>query len=594
MVRETETPGMAGAVDRVAELERTVDALRQESEVAHVLLGLSAALAEVKTSEQTLERALTTSRELLGANRAFAVTYDRATHTFTVLATSGMSQDGAATLEAYARKSDGLPVMRQSLMERRPILVDDAANDPQFTPAEARRRRLRGYIAIPVIRSGVEFAGLGVEFDSPQSFGFRQSALARSIGQSVGVALANARRFSLLEKLRVFGLDVGARLRIDRVLPSVVAGALELVEGDGAALYFYDSERRDLAMVVHEGSGIPHDAVTRIGLADDLEALVEGEPVWIEDLASVAGATLESGQSWRAVFAPIPRPGGSLLAAVGVFFLQDRVLSADEMEALSVLAAQSAIAIANAQRYEQQRAVARNLQEGLLTTDVPNLDEWDIGAVYEAAGGEVDVGGDFYDVFDFADARFGIAVGDVSGKGAEAAAQTAVAKYTLRAFAMRDPSPSSVLYHLNNALERAFGEDRFATAVYGVFDPDARQAVVAVAGHPPPVVYRHDNAGAEVLSPDGTLLGVFAEQQYQAQTVDLGPNDVFVAYTDGLMEVRADGDTYGPDRIARSLERHVHGNGAQEIARKMYEDAESFGSVEDDTVVVVVRCRSDR
>lgn len=276
-----------------------------------------------------------------------------------------------------------------------------------------------------------------------------------------------------------------------------------------------------------------------------------------------------------ALIAPVPG-GEGMIGAIAVFFPKDYTIGPDETEALSVLAAQSSVAISNAQRFERQRIVARSLQDGLLSADMPTMAECDIGAVYEAASGEADVGGDFYDVFELTKDRFALVVGDVSGKGAEAAAQTAIAKYMLRAFAMRDPSPSSVLFHLNNALVRGYGEDRFATAVYGLFDSKAHSATIAVAGHPSPLVYRADGEEIEVVEAEGSLLGVFEDQQYQSKTFDLYPGDVFLVYTDGLTEARGEGDSkelYGRSRVEDSLTRHCTGGSAAEIARRVFQDA---------------------
>ncbi|MDQ3878919.1 MAG: SpoIIE family protein phosphatase, partial [Actinomycetota bacterium] len=171
-------------------------------------------------------------------------------------------------------------------------------------------------------------------------------------------------------------------------------------------------------------------------------------------------------------------------------FSRPLTADAEEIEALAVLAGQGAMAIENARRFERQRAVARSLQKGLLLTETPKLEGIEIGALYEAAAGEADVGGDFYDVFELTDGTYALVVGDVSGKGAAAAAQTAMAKYMLRAFATRNPTPSSVLFHLNNALVQSFEEDRFTTIVYAVLDAATGQVVLARGGHPPPLIYR--------------------------------------------------------------------------------------------------------
>ena len=302
----------------------------------------------------------------------------------------------------------------------------------------------------------------------------------------------------------------------------------------------------------------------------------------VPDLRSALGE--DRGPS-AAVLAGIPGSETPLLGAVAVFFKRSVGIGHDESEALNVLAAQSGTALENAQRFERQRRVARSLQQGLLSTEMPEMETCEIGAIYEAATSEAEVGGDFFDVFELSDDEIALVVGDVAGKGAEAAAQTAMAKYMLRAFAMRNSAPSSVLFHLNNALVQGLPDDRFTTALYGVLDPKTRVIQMALGGHPPALVYRSKTGEVEIFEPDGAIIGAFDDQQYESIEIKLAPGDVFLAFTDGLIEARSGDDLYGRDRIVDSLKHHVNGATAKELARLIYEDASAFGQVSDDTVV---------
>jgi serine phosphatase RsbU (regulator of sigma subunit) len=261
----------------------------------------------------------------------------------------------------------------------------------------------------------------------------------------------------------------------------------------------------------------------------------------------------------------------------------------EESEALSVLATQAAQALENARRFDRQRSVARRLQEGLLRMETPDVPGFEVGTVYEPADAEADVGGDFFDVIDVPDGKVGIVVGDVSGKGAEAAAQTAMVKYMLRAFAIRNPAPGSVLFHLNNALERDLADDRFITLVYGTFDPGTRVLALSSAGHPPPLHYRGADGSVEKALPTGPILGAFEDQNYEAVSIEMEPGDVFLAYTDGLTEARHGDLFYGTERVVESLTKHAELGDASEIARRVYQDAREFGRVTDDTAVFVFR-----
>ncbi|MDQ3982912.1 MAG: serine/threonine-protein phosphatase, partial [Actinomycetota bacterium] len=234
------------------------------------------------------------------------------------------------------------------------------------------------------------------------------------------------------------------------------------------------------------------------------------------------------------------------------------------------------------------------LQEGLLATELPEVPGFESAAVYEPASGEADIGGDFFDVFDLGDGSFAIVVGDVSGKGAEAAAYTAMAKYMLRAFAIRNAQPASVLYHLNNALVTGFGEDRFATLMYALFDPAEHKLTIAVGGHPPPLLYRAATDEVEAVTVSGSIVGAFEDQAFDQTSFTLGPRDVMLAFTDGLVEARrGGGELFDKERVVDSLARHAHGASATQVTQSVFGDAKSFGEINDDTVVFALVCTED-
>ena len=591
MVREAfepagETPAEAGvsAAERIAELEATLESLREDSEVAHVLLGLSGALAEVRTVEETLDKGVRIVRELFGARHCFAAAWDDATERFSVLSHFGFEEAAVARLEELAERGrEGLPVLLDALKRRRPILVDDAEQDERTSP-EARRRGLGALIGIPLLRWGQDFGAIGLEFSEPRRFGSKETALARGIARQVGVALANARRFNLLQSLRGIGLRVGSPLRLAAVTGEVAAGATELLGGSGALLYFRDTSTG--ALVAAGGAGGDHnlyELIGRISADDETWAdLFEGRTTTVPNLQAYLG---RPDAPVSAVGVPVTGVDGGLLGAVAVTFDRRFVLAPDEAEALRVMAVQAAAALENAQRYERQRRVARSLQSGLLSTDMPTGAKFEIRATYEPASSEADVGGDFYDAFDLSDGSVAMVVGDVSGKGAEAAAHTAMAKYMLRAFAMRNPGPGSVLFHLNNALCKGLAEDRFTTLFYGVYDARTRAFECANGGHPEPLCYRAATQEVEVVRAEGGIVGAFENQRFSECALDLEPGDVLVSYTDGLIEARNEvGELYGRERVAESLRRNAR-SPASELTRVICREAHDFGSVTDDTVV---------
>ncbi|CAN5663392.1 hypothetical protein BH24ACT26_BH24ACT26_01710 [soil metagenome] len=555
----------------VVELQRALEVAREEAEVAHLLLGLADALAEVRTVEDTLDETVHIVPGFFGADRCVAASWDGAEERFVVRAASGFA-DGPSE---HIPRLGGLPLLRRCLVSKSPVLVPDVSVDARGAQEEAAPG-LGAYIAIPLIRAGQDFGALGLEFSEGRRFRSTDGALACGVARQVAVALANARRFNLLQDLRALGIRVGSKLRLQAVVSEVATAAAQLLHGAGGSLYFVDPSSRSLFAAATSGASTHGRA--RVDLADDpWNLLLRGETVRIDE-----------GEDGGVVAVPVPGPGLGLLGAVFVSFDRPFTLERDEEEALSVLAAQSGAAIENAQRFERQRSVARSLQQGLVAMEPPELELWDIAAVYEPAADEAEIGGDFFDAFDLPDGRVALVVGDVSGKGAEAAAGTAMAKYMLRAFAIRNPAPASVLFHLNNALVMGYDEDRFTTLLYAVFDASHNRCQLALGGHPPPLVYRRDGSVVEVVDAEGALLGAFEDMQYEQVTFDLDRNDFLVAYTDGLVEARLGHDLYGRERLASALARHAPEADTGQLARLLLSDAKRFGDISDDTVVFVL------
>ncbi|HVF54169.1 MAG TPA: GAF domain-containing SpoIIE family protein phosphatase [Actinomycetota bacterium] len=572
--------------EQILALQADLEALREEAAITNLLLGLGAALSEVKSVEDTIGMAVKLVPDVLGGDRCFAAIWNNDGPGFHIRAHFGFDEDGLRILHELAGTEGALPLLERAVKEKRPQVIGDVANDrrnlgypPDRTPG--------AFVAIPLVRWGHDLGALAVEFDDPRNFGNKDEGLARGIARQISIALANARRFTVLGDLRNVGLRLGSKLRLREVIDEISGGVMDLLGADAAVLYFMDASEREL--VAAEGANsLEEGGLSRIDLkAAPWSALLRGETVGVSD----AGPLSVAGRKLNAVAVPLTRTAGAPVGAVIAFLTRPLPLGAEEEEALTVLAAQAAMAIETASRFEQQRRVAESLQAGLLSTPLPALPGCQIAAVYEPAGGEAEIGGDFFDVFEVTTGSYSLVVGDVSGKGAEAAAHTAMAKYMLRAFAIRNASPTSVLFHLNNALVDGFSDERFATLFYGVFEPANRQLQLSSGGHPESLVYRAASGDVETLTSAGTILGAFADQQFEQHVVTLQPGDVVLSYTDGLIEARDHSDLFGAKRLADALREHAsEGLSAQSLARRIYEHAREFGDITDDTIVLVLAC----
>ncbi|GAC1443559.1 MAG: hypothetical protein NVSMB55_17440 [Mycobacteriales bacterium] len=275
----------------------------------------------------------------------------------------------------------------------------------------------------------------------------------------------------------------------------------------------------------------------------------------------------------------VGRPAGSVYAA-------------DDVGVLTDLARRAALAVDNARLYEERTSIAKALQASLLPPTLPTAQGLEFGGRYAAAGEGNDVGGDFYDVFSLPAGGWGIAIGDVCGKGAEAAAITGMARDVLRLLVRDGAAPPAALRRLNESILELDDRGRFCTAALGVVQPTEQGLRVRLssAGHPPPVLI-DAGGGARFVGRSGTLLGVVADLDLSEDDVVLGPGDALVFYTDGVTERRSGGDMFGDSRLLACV-RGGAGRSADWVAGHLEDDVQRFGAgpSRDDLAVLVIRC----
>ncbi|MFI1380618.1 PP2C family protein-serine/threonine phosphatase [Embleya sp. NPDC020886] len=244
---------------------------------------------------------------------------------------------------------------------------------------------------------------------------------------------------------------------------------------------------------------------------------------------------------------------------------------------------------------ERLRQLATALQRTLLPPALANVPGLDVAAHYHIASVD-EVGGDFYDLFPLADGTWGMFLGDVCGKGVDAAAVTSLARYTLRAAAVYDPDPAAVLGNLNTVLNHEYNgiDPRFCTVVFGLLTPDGDHGgfriTLAGGGHPAALLLRADGTAAYVPTPGGQLIGAFPDAHISTTTLRLDPGDTLILYTDGLTEAHTAiaGDRYG-DEALLDFGRALAPTTAQRGITAIRDLLDTLGAgVDDDAAVLAV------
>jgi PAS domain S-box-containing protein len=290
---------------------------------------------------------------------------------------------------------------------------------------------------------------------------------------------------------------------------------------------------------------------------------------------------------------PLRARGRTLGTISFVFAESGRSYGEADLVLAEDLASRAALALDNARLYRERDDIARTLQEGLLPGPFPDVPGIELAARYQAAGEGIDVGGDFYDAFDTADGAWALVVGDVCGKGPQAAALMGTARHTIRAAALREHRPSAVLTTLNTALQQQSREQWFCTVCYVRLRPrpEGARLTVCAAGHPLPAILRADGT-VEFAGTPGTLLGVFTDIELTDASVDLGPGDALVLFTDGLTDADRTGREFGQKWLTDVLARNVGGS-VEEIARSLEREVlgDQNQGLPDDLAILVAKVK---
>ncbi|MEU3203992.1 PP2C family protein-serine/threonine phosphatase [Streptomyces cyaneofuscatus] len=466
------------------------------------------------------------------------------------------------------------------------------------------------------------WAALALAVDGTADLSVVENRLTQAVDVIVGCHTGilqrgrEARRASDDALLAEASLQMDSSLDVEDTLRRVARIAVPAV-ADGALVHLLRSEGPEFVAATHVAVQ-QQRALEEAGRHDPWLAALLARRGEDEDTVFLSGAALEGSPFAEAVAesvsagagangtAPDARPAGggphptvvsiSTLRARGrvvgsiTFVYQRPEARLPDSAFLRSLATRAALAIDNALLYELRRTAVLSLQEHLLPSQLPENPQWDLSASYAVGDPMLDVGGDFYDAVPRPDGSIALLIGDVCGRGAEAAALTGLARHTLRTLLEEGNDPGTALSRLNRALrqERA---SRFLTAVVATLTPRPDGTALlstCSAGHPPPLVLRSDGTVSEVLS-GGLLLGVLDDVSYESHEELIAPDDTLVLFTDGLTESREAGGTFFESVLPARLSA-LRGSGAAHIAESLAQQAETFrDSGQDDIALLVAR-----
>jgi len=526
------------------------------------------ALGREVTSVLDLEELLAKIPELISRIthfQAFAVyLLDPKRNELTVAYSVGYPAETARTL----RVKVGQGLVGAAVEAGHPLLVNDVHDDPRYVEAVPGSN---AELVVPLRRKGRVIGALNLLSETKGQFTLVDEAVLRQFGAHVAVAIENARMFehereytTTLETLAEVAREFGSILNLDELLTRLASVTRRLVDYRTFGILLLNEDRQELEMKTAVRYG-DQDAPTHVKMGEGLVgyAALHKEPVLVSDVSSDPRYIKVVEDIRSELVIPLMIKD----RCIGVFDLESPDLDAfkkNDVQILTLLASQAAVAIENARLYEtissnevrleKEIRFAQRVQVALLPTDLPKrIKGVDVGARFEPA---YELGGDFYDFLAPEPNSLVLAIGDVSGKGVPAALYSAFAGELVRSRTFRRrytsdrSSPAGVLASMNTILHERQLEPYYCTLCYALFDFKRRTVVLANSGLPYPVRYSGGTA-AQIVLP-GVPLGSFGGSVYDEVTFDLNAGDVIVFCSDGVFEANdARGREFGVERLSQ-------------------------------------------
>ena len=503
-----------------------------------------------------------------------------------------------------ARIKVGEGVTGQAAQSRQAVLVDDVTKDPLYIPAVPN---VRSELAVPLTTKNRVIGVIDLEAREAGYFNEEHKRLLTLIASRMAAGIENAQLYTRTTKqarilllLNEIARELTSILNLDELLGRIAELLRRLIDFQMFSILLLDSSGEKLqhrfSLRFNENVHVKQEIPLGRGLVG--QAAETKQAILVPDVSKDA-RYIESNPETRSELVVPLIYKDKVIGVLDLEHTRRGFFTDDHRRTVMTLAAQVAIAIENARLYEeiarQERrlerdlALARELQMRLLPQTLPKLAHLELAAKFSPARA---IGGDLYDFIPYSLSRLGIAIGDVSGKGAPAAIYAALVSGILRSHAPIEPGPAEMLSAVNLSLAERRIEAQFVSLIYAVWDDEHRTLLVANSGLPRPV-YVHDGKN-NVIEATGLPLGLFDEAEYDEFRFKMKPGDMFVFFSDGILDARdRRGEMFGRGRVEKIIAECGSKSADCVVDRLFKAAAEHSAGVEtfDDQTVVAIKVK---
>ncbi len=490
---------------------------------------------------------------------------------------------------------------------REPLIINDPSHDQRVGSQidQIGEISTRSIISLPLVGKGQMIGVVEAINKIDGDFSEADLDILTGLNDQIAVAIDNAHLYrevkrEALEKdlLYQVGKKLSGKLDVDEVMREILDTLKQVVTYDAGGVFLVDPIENSIKSLYTVGYDPDRDAQMQVKIGQGLIGHVasSGEPVIVHDVGKDSRYVDANPLTRSEIVVPI-KLDGKLIGVLNLESNQVGTYNNRSVALMQAFASQAAISLERARlhetevsskRLEEQLNIAREIQRSFLPYHDPSIPGYDIAGKNISSG---QVGGDYYDFIRIVDSHFGVAVGDVSGKGIPAALIMASFRASLIAEIRNNYSIRTICQKVNSLLCESLEPGNYVTAIYGVLDSRNHIFTFSNCGHNLPVLLRATGE-VEFLREGGPVLGVAPDAVFEERALVVNPGDMMVFYTDGVTEVfNAEGVEFGLDRLVEVI-RANRSKSAEQIEAAIYDVVKAYaseGHVFDDLTMVVIR-----
>jgi serine phosphatase RsbU (regulator of sigma subunit) len=575
----------------------------------HRLQAVTEVLAGAMTPEEVAQATVAAAMAALGADAAGLTV--RTDDDPTILRVLAASAEDDGLVAGWRRHPIDTPAAGPEIVRTgRPIFIETRVELLTRFPIVEKiegDERFGGFAGVPVALGSEVLGALGLGFHRDHMVPPEERSLLLAIAHQAAIALNRIRSGEeerrarataehaedRLRKLQAVSDAANAATGLDELVGRVLPVVRDAVLAHGASFLLLSDDGKDLLIRGRVGAEEEEtdDTVIPLGAGASGRIAATGRPLVISELTAedVISRALKERRSYVGV--PV-RVGGRVVGVLHASSREPGAFDEDDADFLQSIADSLALTIDRARSFDQRDRMATALERALLPMSLPRVPGFEVATMYRPSRFGDEVGGDFYDVFGDGDVWY-LAIGDVCGKGPEAAAIMGMTRIALRSLAREDDArPLSQVLELLNGflLDSELMGDRFCTVCVARLDLSHGRSTVTtcLGGHPPPLLVRADGSLRTVGTP-GSLLGLFGEVSLHDARAELRRGDTIALFTDGVTELSVEHPDEGESMLRSALVAAAAEEAAGIVKTVERTLLDPRGSLRDDAALVVAK-----